>query len=346
MSRQRRVCATMPHHFELAATDEAYRSNRRRIEEFTRTARPAPRTQVLTIPVVVHVIYREADENISDLQVLSQIQVLNDDFRFRNSDRDGIPKAFQPAAGDALIEFVLAPRDPGGKASTGITRTRTATARFPYDGSNDASLHLDKLIKLEPAGVAAWPRDDYLNLWVCPLDDGLLGYAQFPGGDAATDGVVIRTTAFGKVGNVMDHYHLGRTCVHEVGHWLNLLHIWGDDEHSCQRSDTVADTPNQGGPNEGSPVYPKLSCNNAPHGDMFMNYMDYVDDGAMFMFTRGQIERMNATLAGPRASLAQSRGLNPPEPSDAGNKPVASDAGFLFALAALPQQHFDGVDWV
>ncbi len=344
--RQRRICATMPHHFELAATDEAYRSNRRQIETFTRMARPAPRTQVITIPVVVHVIYREDDENISDLQILSQIEVLNDDFRFRNSDRDGIPKAFQHAAGDALIEFVLAPRDPEGQPSTGITRTKTGTARFSYDGSSDATILLDKLIKLDPAGVAAWPRDDYLNLWVCPLDDGLLGYAQFPGGDAATDGVVIRTTAFGKVGNVIDHYNLGRTCVHEVGHWLNLLHIWGDDAHGCQRSDAVADTPNQGGPNEGAPVYPKISCNNAPHGDMFMNYMDYVDDAAMFMFSRGQIERMNATLAGPRASLALSNALTPKAIESAGQETQAGDGKLLFALAGQPQKNFDGVDWV
>jgi hypothetical protein len=336
----------MPHHFELAATDEAYRTRRRNIETFTRTARPAPRTRVITIPVVVHVIYHEPDENISDLQVLSQIEVLNDDFRLHNSDRSDIPKAFQHAAGDALIEFALAQRDPQGQPSTGITRTSTAQPRFPYDGSNDATVRLDALIKLAPAGVIAWPRDDYLNIWVCPLDDGLLGYAQFPGGNAATDGVVIRTTAFGKVGNVIDHYNLGRTCVHEVGHWLNLLHIWGDDGHGCQRSDTILDTPNQGGPNEGAPTYPRLSCNNAPHGDMFMNYMDYVDDGSMCMFTKGQIERMNAALAGPRASLALSSGLLPKQTGDVGDRQRRSDANQLLAFAATRPMLFDGVDWV
>ena len=344
--RERRVCATMPHHFELAATDEAYRARRRQIETFTRMVRPKPRTRAITIPVVVHVIYRDADQNISEQQVLSQIEVLNEDFRFRNSDREGIPEAFQKAAGDALIEFALATRDPGGQPCTGITRTETGTARFPYDGTSDATIRLDELIKSGPSGVAAWPRDDYLNLWVCPLDDGLLGYAQFPGGNADTDGVVIRTTAFGKLGNVIDHYNLGRTCVHEVGHWLNLLHIWGDDAHGCQRSDAVADTPNQGGPNEGAPTYPKLSCNNAPHGDMFMNYMDYVDDASMCMFTRGQIARMNAVLAGPRASLALSGGLIPTATDSADHKRDADEAPLLFALAAQPHKNFDGVDWV
>jgi len=346
VSAPRRICGTMPHHFELAATDEAYRTRRRLIESYTRTARPAPRTQVITIPVVAHIIYRDDDQNISDLQVSSQIDVLNEDFRYRNGDRGGIPEPFQHAAGDALIEFVLARRDPQGQPSTGITRTRTEVARFAYDGSNDATTRLDTLIKLAPSGVPAWPRDDYLNLWVCPLDDGLLGYAQFPGGAAATDGVVIRTTAFGKVGNVMDHYNLGRTCVHEVGHWLNLLHIWGDDGHGCQRSDSIADTPNQGGPNEGAPSWPKLSCNNAPNGDMFMNYMDYVDDAAMFMFTRGQIERMNATLAGPRASLAVSSALAPAEPGTAREQRGMDNANLLLAFAAPRATTFDGVDWV
>jgi len=342
MSRQRRICATMPHHFELAATDEAYRTRRRRIESFTRMARPLPRTQVITIPVVVHVVYRTAEENISEQQVHSQLEVLNEDFRFRNADRTAIPAAFQANAGDALIEFALAQRDPQGRPTTGITRFRTDARKFPYDASSGATRQLDALIKTAPTGVAAWPRDDYLNLWVCPLDDGLLGYAQFPGGAADTDGVVIRTTAFGRVGNVIDHYDRGRTCVHEVGHWLNLLHIWGDDQDSCQRSDSVTDTPNQGGPNEGAPSYPRISCNNAPHGDMFMNYMDYVDDGAMFMFTRGQIERMNATLAGPRASLAVSSGL--PVPDANSDQPrVRSD--LLFALTATQQKIFDGVDW-
>jgi hypothetical protein len=111
--RERRVCATMPHHFELAATDETYRARRRQIETFTRTVRPKPRTRAITIPVVVHVIYRDADQNISEQQVLSQIEVLNEDSaapRPRGNPR-GIPKA----AGDALIEFALAMRDPGGQ---------------------------------------------------------------------------------------------------------------------------------------------------------------------------------------------------------------------------------------
>jgi hypothetical protein len=202
------------------------------------------------------------------------------------------------------------------------------------------------LIKSEGTGVAAWPRDDYLNLWVCALEGGLLGYSQFPGGAAATDGVVICTTSFGRVGNVIEHYNLGRTCVHEVGHWLNLLHIWGDDGNGCQHSDNISDTPNQGGANQGVPTFPTISCNNGPDGDMFMNYMDYVDDAAMFMFTRGQIDRMNATLAGPRASLQVSNGL-PPQATGAVREMLRQQQRALLFKADEPrQQIFDGVEWV
>jgi hypothetical protein len=341
MSEHRRVCATMPHHFGLAASDEAYRARRLRIEAFTRTARLAPRVQALVIPVVVHVLHRQAIENIADAQVHSQIAVLNEAFRLRNGDRQAIPAPFAALAADALVEFALAERDPQGLPTTGIVRVATSAPRFAYDGSADATRLLDLLVKSAPTGSPAWPREDYLNLWVCPLENDLLGYAQFPGGVAATDGVVIRTDAFGTTGHVHPQFGLGRTCVHEVGHWLNLLHIWGDDVRGCQRSDSVGDTPNQGGPNQGAPAFPSISCGNAPHGDMFMNYMDYVDDAAMLMFSRGQVERMNATLAGPRASLAVSHGLPPREPAAA----AASERTLQFALLAPRQQIFDGVDW-
>lgn len=345
MDRVRRICATMPHHFQMAASDEDYRTRRRRIEQFTRTIRIAPRSQVATIPVVVHVLYHDDADNLSIAQVHSQIDVLNRDFRGRNEDRSRLPPAFARTAGDPLIEFALARRDPQGQPTDGITRTHTSVIEFPYDGSASATAGLDTLIKLAPTGVPAWPRDDYLNLWVCPLGGGLLGYAQFPGGAPATDGVVIRSTAFGTVGNVMPHYDLGRTCVHEVGHWFNLLHIWGDDGDGCRNSDSIADTPNQGGPNEGLPVFPVISCGNGPDGDMFMNYMDYVDDAAMVLFTRGQVERMNAALAGPRAPLLVSGGLEE-SGSDAARARAHRGSDLLLAFAPAGQKIFDGVGWV
>jgi hypothetical protein len=147
------------------------------------------------------------------------------------------------------------------------------------------------------------PTTKYLNFWICNLGEGLLGYAQFPGGPAKTDGVVILYTAFGTTGAAAAPFNLGRTATHEVGHWLNLRHIWGD-KTDCSGSDQVSDTPKAQMPNYGTPTWPHISCNNGPNGDMFMNYMDYVDDAAMFMFTQGQAARLNATLAGPRKKIA------------------------------------------
>ena len=121
--------------------------------------------------------------------------------------------------------------------------------------------------------------------------------------------------------------------------------IWGDDGHSCQRSDSIADTPNQAGPNAGKPSYPSITCSNGPHGDMFMNYMDYSDDAAMLMFSLGQIERMNATLAGPRASLALSLGLLAPEAEHDQAKPRFGETSQRFANLDSAAQVFNGVDW-
>jgi len=250
--------------------------------------------KLITLPVVVHVVYKAKEENVSDAQVKSQIDVLNKDFRGTNSDRSKVPDPWQSLAADPNIQFKLATKDPKGKATSGITRTKTTRDSF---GTGD-SVKRDS-----EGGVSPWPTDRYLNFWICNLGDGLLGYAQFPGGPAATDGVVILYSAFGTKGAAAAPFNLGRTATHEVGHWLNLRHIWGDTT-DCSGSDQVSDTPKAQMPNYGSPTWPHISCNNGPNGDMFMNYMDYVDDVAMFMFTQGQAARSNATLAGPRKKIA------------------------------------------
>jgi hypothetical protein len=248
---------------------------------------------IITIPVVVHVVYRTAPENISDAQIKSQIDALNRDFGLTNADRNNIPSVWAGLAVDTRIRFKLAKKAPDGSATTGITRTKTALSVF---GSNDG------VKRKATGGVDAWPTDKYLNLWVCTLGGGLLGYAQFPGMPKKTDGVVILNTAFGTNGTAASPFNNGRTAVHEVGHWLNLRHIWGDTE-DCTGSDFVSDTPFAKHPNRGAPAFPHISCQNGPNGDMFMNYMDYVDDRAMIMFTTGQVARMQATLAGPRISI-------------------------------------------
>lgn len=347
-----RQCATMQHHNYLAQMDETYRANRLRIESFSEIARTQSRTGVVRIPVVVHVIFNADVDNISQEQIDSQIDALNRDFRALNQDRADIPDPFRPFAADTLIEFALARRDPMDQETTGITRTWTSRTQFPYDPFNPAATALlDSLVKHDEFGKAAWPRDRYLNMWVCQIEGGLLGYAQFPGGPAATDGVVINNIAFGSGGTALVPFDLGRTAVHEVGHFLDLLHIWGDDGNGCAGSDNVTDTPNQAGPNMGDGVtkdsFPKISCNNGPHGDMFMNYMDYVNDATMVMFSAGQLARMNAALAGPRRSLAESNALEPVKTESMLLGATDPAARVFTAEAGEPtEKWFDGVGWV
>lgn len=249
------------------------------------------------IPVVVHVIHRNGPENISDDQIKSQIDVLNSDYRMKNPDVAKVPPPFKPLAADAMVQFALAMVDPTGQPSSGITRTKTTVARFSADNAMKFAAQ---------GGHDAWDAARYLNMWVCPeIFDGprqLLGYAQFPGGLPATDGVAIIHNAFGTKGTAAAPFNLGRTATHEVAHWLDLFHIWGDAV-GCNTDDQVADTPVQDRENFGTPTFPHVTCDNAPNGDMFMNYMDYVDDAAMFMFTAGQVERIRATLAGPRSTI-------------------------------------------
>jgi hypothetical protein len=260
------------------------------------------REGITQIPVVVHVVYNTAQENITATQIRNQIAVLNRDFGCRNADRRKAPAVWKGIPADSRIRFVLAKKDPAGKPTSGITRTKTDRTSFEDD---------DRVKSGATGGASAWPSTKYLNIWVCTLAGGLLGYAQFPGGPPETDGVVILNTAFGKKGIAQPPFHLGRTTTHEVGHWLNLRHIWGDDAapFACQGSDFIDDTPNQEGPNYGSPAFPHVSCGNGPNGDMFMNYMDYVDDEAMFMFTPQQVVRMHAALDGPRKTIGRDPAL-------------------------------------
>jgi len=204
-----------------------------------------------------------------------------------------VPTVWAGLVTDARIQFALATKDPDGKPTSGITRTKTTHPSFSDD---------DTVKSARKGGADPWPSNKYLNLWVCTLGGGLLGYAQFPGGPAKTDGVVILNTAFGTKGTATAPFNLGRTATHEIGHWLNLHHIWGDTQH-CEGTDFVSDTPNAQLPNYGKPKFPHITCNNGPNGDMFMNYMDYVDDAAMFMFTTQQVARMNAALDGPRSGI-------------------------------------------
>jgi len=296
-----RHCATMEVYNRQAEAFPEYRRAQASIENdinfLLEKNRSFRLSKPVLIPVVVHVVHHTETENISDAQVFSQIKVLNKDFRAQNSDKQKVPSVWTNLVADSFIEFELAKTSPDKLNTSGITRTQTHVTSFGTDNAM-------KVASL--GGKSPWPTTHYLNIWVCNLGDSILGYAQFPGGPPETDGVVIDFRAFGTEGTASAPFNAGRTATHEIGHYFNLSHIFGDGRsNSCSDADYVDDTPNQLGPNYQNPAFPKISCNNQPNGDMFMNYMDYVDDNAMFMFTDGQAARMNATLNGPRASLFQ-----------------------------------------
>ncbi|WP_299675742.1 GEVED domain-containing protein [uncultured Tenacibaculum sp.] len=249
----------------------------------------------ITIPVVVHIIYNNELENISDDQVQSQIDVLNEDFGKTNpylTDK-------WPQAADTGIRFQLASVDPNGNSTKGITRKSSSKTSWSYQ---------DLMKNSESGGVDPWNTVEYLNIWVCNISNGILGYAQYPGGKASTDGVVISPKYFGS-SDKGDGFYLnppfdkGRTATHEIGHFFNLRHVWGNSK-SCGSDDLVDDTPESNGPNYGCQVG-TASCGSE---DMVENFMDYSDDTCMSIFTSGQRARMHAVLmeGGFRHGLATS----------------------------------------
>jgi hypothetical protein len=283
----RRSCGTMAAHMLLLEQFPAFRVNQMRLEgaidRRRQTVEDLKKSKIVTIKTVVHVVYNTDEQNISQAQINGQIKAMNADFRAKNADRAQTPEPWKGLVTDSRIQFSLAR----------VTRTQTSEASFSHD---------DGVKKAATGGIAPIDPKTHLNIWVCPLGGGLLGYAQFPGGPLGTDGVVITYRAFGTSGTAEAPFNKGRTATHEVGHYLNLRHIWGDTP-DCSGSDLAADTPNCAGPNFGAPTFPVITCNNGPNGDMFMNYMDYVDDAAMFMFTTQQVLRMRTALETTRAGL-------------------------------------------
>jgi hypothetical protein len=283
----RRSCGAMAAHMMLLESFPQFRANQMRLEGATdrrrQTSEDLRRAPIVTIKTIVHVVYNTDEQNVSLAQVRSQIRTLSKDFRATNPDRSQTPAPWKGLVTDSRIQFKL----------VDVTRTRTARKTFTHD---------DGVKRKASGGVAPVNPKSHLNLWVCPLAGGLLGYAQFPGGPQATDGVVINYRAFGTSGTAQSPFNKGRTATHEVGHYFNLRHIWGDTP-DCSGSDMVADTPNCAGPNFNTPAFPVVTCNNGPNGDMFVNYMDYVDDAAMFMFTTQQVLRMRTALETMRSGL-------------------------------------------
>jgi hypothetical protein len=276
------------------------------------------------IPVVVHVIHNGeplgTGTNISDEQILSQIDVINKDFNRLNADAISTPPEFAAVAGSMNVEFVLALRDPFGLPTTGIVRVNGGRTSWSVSQENEFK------------ALSYWPAEDYLNIWVLNLSGGFIGYAQFPVSDmpgleeyqdglATTDGVVIDYKAFGSVDygsfDLDPSYNKGRTLTHELGHFFGLRHIWGDQ--LCG-TDYVDDTPEQRNETIGCPTHPSATTCTTTLNKMFQNYLDYTDDACMNLFTAGQVVRMQLILDNPavprRNSLLSSPGLLPPNCSE------------------------------
>ena len=300
--------------------DPAVADRMAEIEAFTKewiadqANRPARTREIITIPVVVHVLWNEESEDISNLQIFSQINIINEDFRMRNENAGEIPDEFKALAADVGFEFCLATLTPEGDITDGITRTQTD---FPCIGDFRTTTegNVPRLFYRFLGGQDAWDTRRYLNIWVAPTCNAFLGFGIDPGNSSLQeDGIVVDTDYFGNVCNDGRNHHLGRTTTHEIGHYFNLKHIWGAKGCGEVDDDLVEDTPLQDNFHVGCPTHPSVSCGSS---DMFMNFMDFTDDACISMFTIGQRDRMLAAINGPRSGLLNSNRclfINQPRP--------------------------------
>lgn len=299
---------------------------------------------VIRIPVVVHVLYKNATQNIHDSLIHSQISVLNECFRKQNANYLNTRAVFDTLGADTEIEFCLASEDPAGYPTTGIIRKQA-----PSNAQFDPLFGFDNMKKPSKGGDTAWANTTYLNIWIGDMSifnsAFVLGYATFPGGDPALDGVVIQYDYIGR--NAKPNF-LGKTTVHEVGHWLGMRHIWADDDNGqnpqsvyCDSTDFVDDTPNAGPKSSTDCNLSKNTCSveSAFWGtidppDMVENYMDYSADACMTMFTKGQKARMYAFLNTDPARMAITSSTAACQPVVIGLK--ENNAGELFTVFPVP----------
>ncbi len=288
---------------------------------------------VYRIRTVFHVVYTKPEENLDDSVILSQLRVMNEDFRRRNPDTVRTRDIFKPFADDAGIEFFLAEEDPEGNPTTGITHTAGSPAPSFFGGYSPGT---DDVKKASLGGVNPWPTDRYLNIWVCNLFGGLgvLGYAfppaaplpnwgtQNPNGDSTVQGVVLHFSAVGanNPAPIAPQADGGRSATHEIGHYLGLRHIWGDDQDffgiNCRCAgdpnggdDGVDDTPDAKCPSQQDCDTTRNTCPDPnmdqDYPDQIENYMDYSDDDCLNMFTKGQIALMRSVIQLYRPGIAE-----------------------------------------
>jgi hypothetical protein len=263
-----------------------------------------PRVKItgpVTIPVVFHIVMTNP-ASVTDAQVMAQLDTLNKDFAGTNGDTIMIPSYFKVLLGKSALQFCLSERTPEGETTSGIIRHTTSTNSFTID---DAVKHASH------GGADAWNTNQYFNVWICPLSNGILGYATFPDdGSPDEQGVVIDYRSL--PGGAYADYNDGKSLTHETGHFFNLYHIWGDDSGACSGTDYVDDTPNQANSTSGCPGGIKTDdCTPSGNGIMYQNYMDYSSDDCLVMFTTKQAQRMEAASTDYRSSLESSNGCTP-----------------------------------
>jgi hypothetical protein len=312
---------------------------------------------IFNIPVIVHIIHNNesvnsisatSGNNLNAAQIVDQINILNKDYNGLNADTSLIPSVFKPVLGKFKINFCLAVVNPTGGvlAEPGIDRINRISkgwSSMPY-----SQTYIDGTVK--PNSI--WNTSKYLNIWVCPLSGGLLGYATFPAvgtsglsglsgsGSTTTDGVVILNTSFGSIGTAQSgQYNKGRTATHEIGHWMGLRHVWGDA--NCG-TDYCADTPPAQNANYSCPGFPfkQGTCSGNTTGEMTMNYMDYTDDACMYMFTSDQKNRAQLILTNSsmRTAVITSTVCNLPT--------VGNDVGISFVAKPTYSQVISCLNYI
>ena len=300
---------------------------------------------VVTLPIVVHIVWKEEEENISEAQILSQIEALNEDFRAMNENLGIVPEEFQPLIADVEIEFCLAETDPQGNASSGITRTHTSQNFVGTAIANGART----IFFSDNGGKDAWPTDRYINIWVGRREFAL-GAATFPGqASAETDGIVIDPYYFGRTGLATESFpfHLGKTLSHEMGHYFGLSHLNGPGANSdCTEDDGIEDTPLQSGTYIGEcPIHPMESCGS---NDMFMNIMSLTNDECLAMFTPGQKMFVMATLNTARSGLLNDISCIPTSSGEIDTQKIVFEimpnpAGDYLSILPNPDYSADGM---